>query len=61
MLQRLPFLPAADALVAENGGRIFLHEAALPTAAPFMEDTDWRQRHAGVGAPGRTLALLKPY
>lgn len=29
MLQRLPFLPVADAYVSENGGRIFWHVSDL--------------------------------
>ena len=41
MLQRLPCLPLADAVVTENGGRIFVHDPFLPTAAKFVEDTDW--------------------
>ena len=41
VLQRLACLPLADALVSENGGRIFVHDPALPTAAKIVEDTDW--------------------
>ena len=41
VLQRLACLPLADALVSENGGRIFVHDPLLPTAAKFVEDTDW--------------------
>ena len=41
VLQRLPCLPLADAVVTENGGRIFVHDPFLPTAAKFVEDTDW--------------------
>ena len=57
-MQRLPFLPLANAYVTENGGRIFLLDHSLPTAAPFLEDTDWRQRHAHVGVP--LLLLSNP-
>lgn len=32
MLQRLPYLPVADAYVSENGGRIFWHVSALNVA-----------------------------
>jgi hypothetical protein len=45
LLQRLPFLPSADAYVAENGGRIFYPDQTLPTAMPLMEDTKWRKSH----------------
>ncbi len=41
VLQRLACLPLADAVVSENGGRIFVHDPALPTAAKIVEDTDW--------------------
>lgn len=51
VLQRLPFLPFPDALVTENGGRIFHHDATLLTAAPFLEDEDWRKLHADVAGP----------
>ena len=51
VLERLPFLPAADAYVTENGGRIFVpapgHSA--PTATPIVEDLQWRSIH--VAAP----------
>eukprot|EP00891_Asterochloris_glomerata_P008333 jgi/Astpho2/8333/fgenesh1_pm.00122_%23_16_t len=43
LLQRLPFLPAADAFVCENGGRIFYSNSSLPTALPWAEDMDWRK------------------
>ncbi|KAK9838542.1 hypothetical protein WJX81_006152 [Elliptochloris bilobata] len=45
LLQRLPFLPAADAYVCENGGRIFYPDATLPTACQLAEDARWRARH----------------
>lgn len=35
VMQRLPFLPAADAIVAESGGRVF-YPGQLPTAAPLQ-------------------------
>ncbi len=41
VLQRLTSLPHSDALVTEDGGRIFVHDSSLPTAARFVEDTDW--------------------
>ena len=49
-MERLPYLPAADAYVMENGGRIFLpSNSEMPTAAPIVEDLNWRQKH--VAAP----------
>ena len=50
LLQRLPYLPAADAYVAENGGRIFYPDQTLPTAMPLMEDSKWRKMHNAAGA-----------
>ena len=58
LLQRLPFLPSADAYVAENGGRIFYPDQTLPTAMPLMEDTKWRKLHNPAGA--RAFAPLHP-
>ena len=52
LLQRLPYLPAADAYVAENGGRIFYPDQTLPTAMPLMEDSKWRKVHNATGARG---------
>ena len=46
VLQRLACLPLADALVSENGGRIYVHDPILPTAAKFVEDTDWCRAHS---------------
>jgi len=48
-MERLPYLPAADAYVMENGGRIFLPSHPSNTAAPIVEDLVWRQHH--VAAP----------
>ncbi len=48
MLQRLPFLPKADAYVSEGGGRIWWHDHTLPTAACIAEDYEWRAQHASV-------------
>ena len=44
-MERLPYLPAADAYVMENGGRIFLPSRDSNTAAPIVEDLEWRSRH----------------
>jgi len=51
---RLPSLPAADAIICENGGRIFYPSEGLYAhlmAAGWMEDTDWRNRLAEYSAP----------
>lgn len=53
MLQRLPFLPKADAYVSEGGGRIWWHDHTLPTAACIAEDYEWRAQHASVSEPPR--------
>ena len=58
LLQRLPFLPAADAYVSENGGRIFYPDATLPTACQIAEDARWRARHTPTGAPERSSFFL---
>lgn len=52
-MQRLPFLPAADAYAMENGGRIFIQEtsSAAPTAAPMLEDLAWRNVHSIASQP----------
>eukprot|EP00933_Yihiella_yeosuensis_P007286 TRINITY_DN112245_c0_g1_i1.p1 TRINITY_DN112245_c0_g1~~TRINITY_DN112245_c0_g1_i1.p1 ORF type:complete len:344 (-),score=63.96 TRINITY_DN112245_c0_g1_i1:78-1109(-) len=51
-MERLPFLPAADAYVMENGGRIFFEAkgAAAVTAAPLVEDFWWRSVHVAAGS-----------
>lgn len=51
LLQRLPFLPAADAYVCESGGRIFYPDDSLPTALPIREDMEWRRSHTAAGPP----------
>jgi hydroxymethylpyrimidine pyrophosphatase-like HAD family hydrolase len=54
LIQRLPYLPAADAYVCESGGRIFYPDTSLPTAMALKEDTEWRNRHnkvAGTSPP----------
>jgi hydroxymethylpyrimidine pyrophosphatase-like HAD family hydrolase len=56
ILQRLPFLPAADAIVCESGGRIFYPGDALPTAGGWLqEDAAWREGAlaAVAGPPGQ--------
>ena len=44
-MERLPYLPAADAYVMENGGRIFFPSSDSLTAAPIVEDLVWRGQH----------------
>lgn len=52
IIQRLPYLPAADAVITENGGRIFLADAPWPSCFPIREDLAWRATHDGTaGAP----------
>jgi hypothetical protein len=53
LLARLPYIPAADALVCEGGGRIFYPTPAheLPTAAPLAEDLAWRELQAAAAGP----------
>ncbi|KAG2486320.1 hypothetical protein HYH03_015024 [Edaphochlamys debaryana] len=41
----MPYLPAADAYVCENGGRILYPGSDLPTACPVTEDKEWRASH----------------
>ncbi|GBF88185.1 hypothetical protein Rsub_00897 [Raphidocelis subcapitata] len=57
LLARLPFLPAADAYVSENGGRIFYPDDSGLTAAPLREDFEWRALLAPVAGPLRQEAL----
>lgn len=42
LLERLPYLPAADAVVSENGGRIFYVDGDWPSPMPLREDMQWR-------------------
>eukprot|EP00197_Chlamydomonas_leiostraca_P012292 CAMPEP_0202869656 /NCGR_PEP_ID=MMETSP1391-20130828/12575_1 /ASSEMBLY_ACC=CAM_ASM_000867 /TAXON_ID=1034604 /ORGANISM="Chlamydomonas leiostraca, Strain SAG 11-49" /LENGTH=268 /DNA_ID=CAMNT_0049549997 /DNA_START=62 /DNA_END=868 /DNA_ORIENTATION=- len=49
LLMRLPYLPAADAFVCENGGRVFYPGSPLPTACPITEDAHWRDTQAAAG------------
>lgn len=49
LLQRMAFLPAADAYICENGGRIFYPDNSLPLALPIMEDMEWRNKHNTTG------------
>ena len=51
LLQRLPWLPAADAYVCESGGRVFYPGAPAPTAAPLTEDLAWRRQLAEATGP----------
>lgn len=53
MLQRMAFLPDSDAIVTENGGRIFLRTTSGLTSAPFEEDYEWRSLHNQQAGPAR--------
>eukprot|EP00438_Fugacium_kawagutii_P000105 Skav218719 [mRNA] locus=scaffold1346:715488:716390:+ [translate_table: standard] len=46
-MERLAWLPAADAYIFECGGRIFLRsdDDTAATAAPMVEDLEWRRQH----------------
>ncbi|KAI8469912.1 MAG: hypothetical protein J3K34DRAFT_521817 [Monoraphidium minutum] len=57
VLQRLPFLPAADAIVSENGGRIFYPDPDGLAAAPLKEDLEWRAALAPAAGPPGEEAL----
>lgn len=47
LLQRLPYLPKADAYVCESGGRILIPNAPQdPTI--LSEDISWRNQHVGL-------------
>eukprot|EP00004_Rigifila_ramosa_P027734 TRINITY_DN9137_c0_g1_i1.p1 TRINITY_DN9137_c0_g1~~TRINITY_DN9137_c0_g1_i1.p1 ORF type:complete len:241 (+),score=18.19 TRINITY_DN9137_c0_g1_i1:2-724(+) len=55
LLERLPFLPAADAYVAENGGRIYFPDPSTKSSTPGLAapeklrlDHSWAGRLAGV-------------
>jgi hydroxymethylpyrimidine pyrophosphatase-like HAD family hydrolase len=43
-LERLPYLPDADAVITENGGRIFFKDASWKSFVPLREDLKWRQQ-----------------
>lgn len=54
LLERLPYLPAADAVVSENGGRIFYVDGNWQSFMPLREDMDWRAELASAtGTPRR--------
>lgn len=57
LLMRMAFLPAADAYVCENGGRIYYPNATLTVALPIAEDTDWRKSHNVTGEPSLNSCL----
>lgn len=50
LLMRMAFLPAADAYVCENGGRIYYPNSSLAVALSIAEDLDWRKLHNATGA-----------
>lgn len=43
VLERLPCLPLADAVVTENGGRVWYTDGSWKTCLPMREDTSWRK------------------
>jgi hypothetical protein len=45
IFQRIPFLPEADALATENGGRVFHNRGQHRACCPLSEDFAWRSRH----------------
>jgi hypothetical protein len=45
VLARLPWLPQADAVVAENGGKIWLADGEWPSPLPLREDIAWTNTH----------------
>ncbi len=51
LLTRMAFLPAADAYVCENGGRIYYPDTSLTVALPISEDIAWRKTHNATGNP----------
>lgn len=51
IMNRLPYLPAADAIITENGGVIFYPDGSLPTAVPLRQDLDWRATMEEVVGP----------
>lgn len=53
LMQRLPYLPAADAFVCESGGRIFYPSPTETTGSDVSEDMEWRGRHTAAGPPGQ--------
>ncbi|KAK3248150.1 hypothetical protein CYMTET_42374 [Cymbomonas tetramitiformis] len=58
IMERLPYLPQADAYVVENGGRIFLTDSRALTALPASEDMKWRETHNEVA--GSVHEVSKP-
>lgn len=51
IMARLPFLPASDAYVTENGGIIFHPDGKLQTALRWRTDKEWREQHTAVLGP----------
>ncbi|CAG9460177.1 unnamed protein product [Pedinophyceae sp. YPF-701] len=51
LASRLPALPVADAYIGESGGRIFYPRKDGLTAAPLVEDMNWRQSMAEASKP----------
>lgn len=54
LMGRLPWLPCADAVVNENGGRVFLRDDSGLCTLPLVEDLEWRASlAAGAGPVGQ--------
>lgn len=47
----------ADAVVSENGGRLWLTDPSLPTVGSLREDFSWRQQHATLGTTGMGVSF----
>jgi hypothetical protein len=45
IFQRIPFLPLADAVATENGGRLFHSDGQYHACCPLRENLVWRARH----------------
>ncbi|KAG1658592.1 hypothetical protein FOA52_016204 [Chlamydomonas sp. UWO 241] len=60
LLMRLAYLPAGDAYVCENGGRIFYPGSPHTTACPVLEDAEWRQAQDVAGAGPDEQAGVEP-
>lgn len=53
-----PLHMQADAVVSENGGRIWLLDDTFPTACGLREDLEWRHTHAATSRSRLWLQLI---
>ena len=58
LLQRLPYLPKADAYVCESGGQIYLPDGSVPTGCGLRENVEWRNSHPSL--PPRQSCDVNP-